>query len=81
MGPTWDAYDLTNSRHHEECGVGVAFPPPVAAAGPGPAPGPAAITPDDDVLFQNLTTPSVPPVITYPWRGEEQACITVRRGM
>jgi hypothetical protein len=65
-GPTWDEYDLTNSRHRDgraaEDALSVETAMPDAPP-PAPAPAAAAIV---DVLFQNLTTPSVPPVITYP---------------
>ncbi len=68
---------MTNSRQREDDDD----PPPAAEAAAAAAcealPGAPELDDDVDVLFQNFTTPSALPVITYPCRRDEQACVTV----
>lgn len=74
-GPTWEEYDLTNSRQREDDAAAPAAAP--ADAVPCEAPGAPELDVDVDVLFQNFTTPSALPVITYPCRRDVQTCDTV----
>ena len=81
-GPTWEEYDLTNSRQREEeadnddDGPAAIAPYGVEAAGVA-SPLLLELLLDVAVLFQNFTTPSALPVITYPCRNDVQTCVTV----
>ena len=74
-GPTCDEYDFTNSRQRE------LEPPSPEAAGVAAVvlvelPAALAVV---ETRFQNFTTPSALPVMTYPCRNDVQQWVTVDR--